>query len=44
MTRNSVNGKIFTNYAIKQAIELFLEENPWAYEVDVEGDYHNIQF
>ena len=32
ITRKNVKGKIIPNHALKQAIETFLKENPWAFE------------
>ena len=32
ITRKKVEGKCYPNHALKQAIDDFLKENPWAFE------------
>jgi STIP1 homology and U-box containing protein 1 len=44
ITRKEVTGKIFPNQALKQAIEAFLRDNPWAYEEEKCENYQDIIF
>ena len=44
ITRKEVSGKVYPNHALKQAIEVFLRENPWAFEEEKGENYNDIQF
>jgi hypothetical protein len=35
---------VLPNHALKQAIEIFLKDNPWAFEEEKSEDYHQIVF
>jgi STIP1 family protein 1 len=43
-TRRPVSGRIIVALNIKQAIEYFLLNNPWAFEFTSGEDYREIQF
>jgi len=45
VTREPISpDHIYPNLNIKQAIETFLKENPWAFEYRVNEDYQDFKF
>lgn len=43
-TRQPISRELYPNQNIKQAIQYFLLNNPWAFEYESGEDYHNIKF
>ncbi|KAM3136167.1 hypothetical protein pb186bvf_011789 [Paramecium bursaria] len=43
-TREPISGQFYTNHNLKQGIEYFLLNNPWAFEFQANQDYKDIEF
>jgi hypothetical protein len=43
-TRKPISPKYYVDYNIKQAIQYFLLNNPWAFEFTSGEDYQEIEF
>ena len=44
VTRKPVRDLLYPNVAIKQAVDKFLQDNPWAFEYKLNEDYTMINF
>ena len=44
ISRKPMNNKAYPNLALKNTIELFLQQNPWAFEHEIDEDYLKIDF
>ncbi|EGR28168.1 u-box domain protein [Ichthyophthirius multifiliis] len=44
ITRQKINKNLYPNLSIKQGIQEFLNQNPWAFEFYQDQDYKNIEF